>query len=169
MKLTSSEAAKLLKKLNDEYSSIKEKEKMTRIFTASFGEDVESIRPEYNYDKTKAFLDESERKIRTLKHALNVFNVTHTVPGFNMTLDEILIYSPQLTARKQKLAEMKSRLPKMRVEQFYSRTGYVIDYSYVNYDISAVESDYEKVADELTRAQLALDSVNSGETFDVEF
>lgn len=168
MKLTSSEAAKLLKKLNDEYSSIKEKEKMTRIFTASFGEDVESIRPAYNYDKTKALLDESERKIRTLKHALNVFNVTHTVPGFDMTIDEILIYIPQLTARKQKLAEMKSRLPKMR-EQFYSRTGYVIDYSYVNYDISAVESDYEKVSDELTRAQLALDSVNSSETFDVEF
>ena len=39
---------------------------------------------------------------------------------------------------------------------------------YANYDIAAVEADYEKAADELSRAQLALDAVNQRETFEFE-
>mgnify|MGYP000755189921 FL=1 len=39
---------------------------------------------------------------------------------------------------------------------------------YANYDIAAVEADYEKAADELSRAQLALDAVNQRETFEWE-
>lgn len=44
----------------------------------------------------------------------------------------------------------------------------IIDYTYANYDIAAVEADYEKAADELSRAQLALDAVNQRETFEFE-
>ncbi len=53
-----------------------------------------------------------EAKIRKLKHAINIFNATQTVDGFDMTIDELLVYIPQLTKRKSKLLEMKSRLPK---------------------------------------------------------
>ena len=42
------------------------------------------------------------------------------------------------------------------------------DSTYANYDIAAVEADYEKAADELSRAQLALDAVNQRETFELE-
>lgn len=41
-------------------------------------------------------------------------------------------------------------------------------YSYANYDLAAVETDYEKVSDELSRAQLALDAVNQRDTFELE-
>ena len=61
---------------------------------------------------------------------------------------------------------MKSRLPKERVEEQYGRPSNIIDYRYANYDIAAVEADYEKTADELSRAQLALDAVNGRETFE---
>ena len=84
------------------------------------------------------------------------------------TIDKLLVYIPQLTKRKSKLLEMKSRLPKERVEEQYGRQSSIIDYTYANYDIAAVEADYEKAADELSRAQLALDAVNQRETFEWE-
>lgn len=61
-------------------------------------------------------LRELEDKIRKVKHAINQFNLTQDVPGFNMTIDQMLIYIPQLTARKNKLNRMRSRLPKERVQ-----------------------------------------------------
>ena len=78
----------------------------------------------------------------------------------------MLVYIPQLTKRKSKLLEMKSRLPKERVEEQYGRQSNIIDYTYTNYDLAAVEADYEKTADELSRAQLALDTVNQRDSFE---
>ena len=88
--------------------------------------------------------------------------------GFHMTIDEMLVYIPQLTQRKNKLAEMKARLPKERVEEQYGRQSNIIDYTYANYDLAAVEADYEETADALSRAQLALDAVNQRDTFELE-
>lgn len=117
MKYTSAQANKLLKKLNDEYSALLDKEQRSRDFRAAMGEDVESVRPAYDYAETQARLAELEGKIRALKHAINCFNMTHFVDGFEMTIDEMLVYIPQLTRRKNKLLEMKSRLPKERIEE----------------------------------------------------
>ena len=86
--------------------------------------------------------------------------------GFGITIDEMLVYIPQLTKRKSKLLEMKSRLPKERVDEQYGRQSNIIDYTYTNYDLTAVEADYEKTADELSRAQLALDTVNQRDSFE---
>ena len=130
------------------------------------GEDVESVRPAYDYADTQKKLTELEQRIRRVKHAINVFNATHIIPDFNMTIDEMLVYIPQLTQRKNKLADMKARLPKQRVEE-YGRQSNIIDYTYANYDLAAVEADYEKVSDELSSAQLALDAVNQRDTFDL--
>ena len=123
MKYTSAQANKLLKKLNDEYSALLDKEQRSRDFRAAMGEDIESVRPAYDYAKTQARLEELEGAIRRLKHAINRFNTTQVVDGFGITIDEMLVYIPQLTKRKSKLLEMKSRLPKERVEEQYgSRT-----------------------------------------------
>ena len=157
MNYTSAQANKLLKKLNDEYTALLDKETRSRDFRAAMGEDVESVRPVYDYAETQIRLAELEAKIRKLKHAINVFNATQTVDGFDMTIDELLVYIPQLTKRKNK-----------RVEEQYGRQSSIIDYTYANYDIAAVEADYEKAADELSRAQLALDAVNQRETFEWE-
>ena len=167
MNYTSAEANKLLKKLNDEYAALLDKETRSRDFRAAMGEDVASVRPVYDYAETQARLAALEEKIRRLKHAINCFNMTHFVDGFEMTIDEMLVYIPQLTRRKNKLLEMKSRLPKERIEEQYGRQSNIIDYRYANYDIAAVEADYDKTVDELSRAQLALDAINGRETFDL--
>ena len=138
MKYTSAQANKLLKKLNDEYSALLDKEQRSRDFRAAMGEDIESVRPAYDYAKTQARLEELEGAIRRLKHAINRFNTTQVVDGFGITIDEMLVYIPQLTKRKSKLLEMKSRLPKERVEEQYGRQSNIIDYTYTNYDLAAV-------------------------------
>ena len=71
MKYTSAQANKLLKKLNDEYSALLHKEQRSRDFRAAMGEDIESVRPAYDYAKTQARLEELEGTIRRLKHAIN--------------------------------------------------------------------------------------------------
>ena len=167
MTYTSAQANKLLKKLHDEHAALLDRENRSKDFRAAMGEDVESVRPAYDYGDTQNRLVELEQRIRRVKHAINVFNATHVIPDFHMTIDEMLVYIPQLTQRKNKLADMKARLPKERVEEEYGRQSNIIDYTYANYDLAAVEADYEKTADELSRAQLALDAVNQRDTFEL--
>jgi len=166
MKYTSAEAAKLLRQLNEDYSAVLTMEAQSREFLASVGEDVESVRPAYDYAQVQSQLEELEQKIRIVKHAINVFNATTVVDGFDMTIDQILVYIPQLTQKKNKLSAMKSRLPKAREPIGYGKN--IIDYRYANYDIAAVEADYIKAAEELSKAQTALDLVNSTKTMEID-
>ena len=167
--LTSAEAAKILKKLNEELISVMRKEEQGKDFLAALGEDPETVRPKYDYDETRKKIDEIETKIRLLKHAINVFNTTTIVPEVNMTVDQVLIYIPQLTKKCNKLWEMMNKLPKARETAFgYGHNNSVIDYRYVNYDIEKVENDYYKCKSELDRAQLQLDLVNSTVLLTVE-
>lgn len=166
MKLTSSQANKLIHQLNDQLRTLEVREQNTNSFLAAIGEDVESVRPDYDYAAVQASIIELENKIRRAKHALNVFNATTVIPEFDMTIDMMLIYLPQLTHRKAKLSRMKDALPKVR-EDSYARSN-VIDYRYANYDIGQVNADYIAVSEELARAQTALDVINNSVEFELE-
>ena len=167
MRMTSAQAAKELKKLNDQHETLLAMENKARTFTAAIQEDVESVRPAYDYASRQTELAELEAQIRTLKHAINTFNLGQEVPGFGMTIDQMLVYIPQLTARKKKLDYMRKKLPREREISGYGRTSNIVEYNYANYDISKAEEDYLKTADELGRAQNALDSVNNTVEFEV--
>ena len=181
MELTPAEAAKLLKKYKTKYTVLFKLEERSCCFCAALGEDPETARTEYDYEKTKKELEDLELKIRRLNCALNIFNNTHKVPGFDMTVDEMLVYIPQLTYRKEKLAKMSVQPPKSRHKydeiKLIGRGGRThtrrieikkVEYTYANYDIEAVRADYEKAADELARAQTALDELDSTATFEIE-
>jgi len=165
MKMTSAEAAKKLKELKEKLNVILMKEQKSETFVAAVSEDPESVRPVYDYEATRKEQEELEKKIRLLKHAVSEFNLSKEVPGFQMTVDQLLIYIPQLTQRKNRLSEMADRLPKSRTgEGSYSN---IIDYTYANYDIEKAAADYAETSEELSRAQMALDLINTTEMMDV--
>ena len=166
MKYTSAEAGKLLKKLNDERASILLCEENGKEFLAAVGEDIESVRPDYNFATTQVALNEIETKIRKVKHALNVFNSTTVIPEFGMTIDEMLVYIPQLTMRKDKLARMKDRLPKVREQTRVNSS--ILDYRYLNYGVDEAAAEYDKISDTLSKAQNALDAANMNQTLEID-
>ena len=170
MKYTSAEAAKLLRSLYDEHSLLLSKEGNDCTFVAATGEDVEELRPDYDYAAVQEQLAEIERKVRVVKHALNIFNLQTKVCG--MTIDELLIYLPQLKARRMKLGRMIGRRAKQRLEggmlSQYAPKKVVIDYEYANYDIARAEADYRAVLDEIATLQTALDLANSTQTMEIE-
>lgn len=167
MKYTSAEAAKLLRKLNEDYMFAQNAERNSYEFTAATCENVDDVRPDYDFNGTQTTLADINSKIRKVKHAINVFNTTHIVPGFDMTVDEMLVYIPQLTQQKSKLSSMKARLPKARKGASMHGAG-VIEYSYANYEIHDAETEYERVSKILSTAQLALDTLNNSETIDID-
>ena len=161
MQYTSAQAAKILRRLNEERGALLNMEAQSKDFLASVGEDPEDVRPVYDYAETQAKLAELEEKIRKVKHAISVFNTTTLVPEFGMTVDQLLVYIPQLSQRKNKYADMMSKLPKARETGAAYTRGNIIDYRYANYDIASAEKDYSEAADTLGRAQTALDVVNN--------
>ncbi|MDO4863652.1 MAG: hypothetical protein Q4A05_05735 [Ruminococcus sp.] len=168
MKMTSAQAAKLLRQLNDELRTLQYREENTRSFLAALGEDPESVRPDYDYAASQEQQNEVEAKIRKLKHTMNVFNSTTVIPEYGITIDEMLVYLPQLSRRSMVLSQMKNALPKVRESAGYSRGNTVIDYRYANYDIEQVNKDYLAVSEELAKAQTALDYINNTVEMDID-
>ena len=68
MKMTSAQANKKLKQMNAELSLLIRTEQQSCVFRAAVGENVDEIRPEYDYHHTQLAIDTLNRKIRKLKH-----------------------------------------------------------------------------------------------------
>ena len=168
MKMTSAQAAKLLRQFNDELRTLNVREENSRSFLAALGEDPESVRPAYDYAEMQKQQEELELKIRKLKHTINVFNATTVIPEYGFTIDEMLVYLPQLSRRCSKLSIMKDALPKVRENAGFSRGNTVIDYRYANYDIDKVSADYIVAYEELSKTQTALDLINNTAEMDVD-
>ena len=168
MKYTSSEANKLLKKLNSDYQNILFTESQSKTFLAATGEDPESVKPAYDFAKTQEEIKAITKKIRTVKHAINQFNTTTVVDGFDMTIDEMLVYLPQMTERVNVLNEMRGMIPKTRERSYGSGTNATIDYKYANYDIEDAEKAYQECYDLISKAQSALDLVNNTASIEID-
>ena len=168
MKYTSAEANKLLKEIETRIEVLQNKENKSRTFNAASTEDPDALRPAYDFVETQRQLAILEKNVRTVKHAINVFNTTHTLPGYDdLTIDQALVYLPQLSGKVRKLKEMASALPREIVVDSYR--GNIIDYVIANYDIAATENAYHEEQEKLRKLQLALDAANSDETMEIDF
>jgi len=157
----------MLRKILDEKNILLDNERQSCVFNASLGEDVESVRPVYDYEEAQRILEGCNNKIRILKHAINCFNASQTVGDTGMTIDQVLVYIPQLTEMRNRLYNMQSRLPKQRSSVGGIGSNTVIDYCYANYSVEKAKEDYTRVSDELRMIQTALDVVNT--TVKMEF
>lgn len=168
MKVTSAQAAKILRQLNDELRTLQLREGNASSFIAAIQEDIESVRPAYNFSEMREAQSEAERKIRKVKHAINMFNAATVIPEFGITIDEMLVYLPQLNRQCEVLSNMRDAMPKVRVNNGYSSSGSIIDYRYANYDIEEAGRKYTEVSELLARAQTALDLINNTLEFEID-
>ncbi|MBP5466041.1 MAG: hypothetical protein J6Y43_00555 [Clostridia bacterium] len=168
MKYSSQKLGKILKKTEDELSSLIVREGQSKEFNAAVGEDAESIRPAYNFSETQEKRESLETKVRTIKHALNTFNIATVVPELNMTIDQALIYIPQLLKQKRQYAAMKDKMTKTRVAGNAFKVVSLIDYTYINYDVNEVSAKFDEVSEKLAIAQMALDKINSEENIELD-
>lgn len=158
MKISPMELNKKLKAAENSLQLLTEEESRVSIFCASLS-DADTVRPEYDYHAVSGRISELQKEIRTIKHCLNVFNTNTYVPDLECTVDELLIIIPQLSSRKKALKEMALRNKYSRPERaMYTGSS---DYTIANYDIAWAKADYALVSDLLSRAQLALDRINS--------
>ena len=166
MKMTSAEANKRIRQLKDQIRLLESQERNLTSFIAATTENVEEVRPVYSYEETAAKYDALEKEIRKIKHALNRFNAGTVPEGTDMTIDEILVFLPQATERLRKLSGMLARPAKLRAEDT-GRTS-IIEYEYLNYDLAAVQRDYDALSEKKARVMTALDLTNNTVPFDVD-
>ena len=167
--MTSAYANKVLRRLNDDKEFYLNKEKEGQVYVAAI--DEEPVIPDYDYAYVSEKIAEIDAKIMKIKHAINVVNVnsTITVGGVNMTIDSILVRMAQLNKRKSILDIMRKRQEKTRISEglFASRKN-TTEYQYINYDLEEARKDYDAISDELSRAQIVLDTLNNSIEFELD-
>lgn len=169
MKITSAIANKLLKQLDEEKIFLHNKEVQSCTYDAADGETP--IIPDYDYSAVCSQINEIDRKIRVIKHALNLANSQAQINVENsiMSVDEILLEMAQLNNRKVFLDHLRKLQPKERLQlrTMPSRNA-VPEYRYINFDIATVQADFDFVSNRIMAMQLALDKHNQTEEFEVE-
>ncbi len=169
MKMTSAYANKMLKQLSDEKDYWVNKENSSEVYTAAVGETP--VVPEYDYIEVSAKVVEIDHKVTTIKHAINLANVTSiiTVGEDEYSIDSILIRMAQLNKRKAFLDVLRKHQEKSRKEPDYFRGRSANpEYQYINYDLATIKQDFEKVSHEIMEMQMALDKYNQTFEFEVE-
>jgi hypothetical protein len=163
---TSASANKYLKSLEDEKEFLLAAERSVCVYTRTA--DEEALPPSYDYAATRAKIRAIDAKVRTIRHALHMFNASELLPDSGISIDEALILLAQLNNEKALLATMRSRQPVTRVNDRYMRSGDMIEYTYANYDVEAAGADYADVLERIAALQLELDLVNQTHSFEVD-
>ena len=168
MLFTSASANKYLKQLEAEKRLITSREMEAMAFTAATVENVDDVRPEYDFETTQNALSEIEKKYLKVKHALSVFNTTTKLVDFEynreLTIDAALTYMAMLTEKIEKLM----RMAKLEAKKSYSYNNGLIVYKYTNYNPVDAANAYQDAQAELHSLQLALDKANNTITFEVD-
>lgn len=110
-------------------------------------------RPDYDYEGLQSELDRVEEEIRKLTAKAISILITQKVKEFHdMTVLDLLLYLRDLEKKKERLYEMTTHLEKER-----HATSHLLEYEYINYDISKVEEDLRKTREELKKVRTFLD------------
>ena len=168
-KITSAYANKMLRSLEEDKAFWVNKEASSSTYIAAVNE--EPVIPEYDYMTVANTIDEIDRKIVTIKHALNLTNATAKVQigEQEMSIDSILVRMAQLNKRKAVLDDMRKRLPKTRVYgSAFSSSGSAPEYKYINYDPELIRQEYDRISNTIMDMQIALDRYNQTVLFEVD-
>ena len=166
-KITSAYANKMLRSLEEDKAFWVNKEASSSTYVAAVNE--EPVIPEYNYMTVAHTIDEIDRKIIIIKHALNLTTAKVQVGEQEMSIDSILVRMAQLNKRKAVLDDMRKRLPKTRVYgSAFSSSGSAPEYKYINYDPELIRQEYDRISNMIMDMQIALDRYNQTVLFEVD-
>ena len=165
MKYTSASANKLIRILEDRKSYLLGQE--SNDSTYILAEDEKEEIPAYDFSDTNRQVDELDEKIRTLRHALNVFNTTTILP-IGISIDQALVEMAQLNQKLPRLDMMRKAKNKRRLSGMNAGRRDVAEYEYLNYDPKIVEEIYDRDLRRVQSIQLALDKVNQTVEFEVD-
>ncbi len=163
MILTSAAANKMIRQMKEEISSIVSKENKCSVVHYSEGD--EPIRPEYSFEETQKKIQEINSKIIKLRHAVNMMNVSTSLPGLDITVDEALVEMSMLNEMKNRLSRMKDEIKISKSPSLYNSAAQITEQLY---DPAEAAAEFKNVSDRLSTIQLALDHVNLTESFEVD-
>ena len=140
---------KTIADLKTERERLIRKDEKLRVFTAGVSEDVEKLRPDYDYDSFQKELDHLDETIRNLTAKAVTILATERVKEYHdMTILEMLLLLRDLETKDQRLYAMAAHLEKER-----HPTELGIEYEHVNYDLSMVEEDLKKTREEIEKVR----------------
>lgn len=116
----------------------------------------------YNYDETNKKITECDNEILRLKSLLTKANAKTKVEGFDMTINEALVYLAQLNEKLKRLSYLVNLKPLKRT------TGYdsTPEFTKIVFDREKVLKDYEEVRNLIPRLQMAIDRTNLNHMID---
>ena len=151
--MTINEIGKRIGDLKKERERLIEKDKKLRVFRASEFEDLEKLRPDYDYAGLQSELDGVEEEIRNLTaKAISILTTQKVNEFHDMTVLDLLLYLNDLKEKEERLYEMTTHLEKER-----HASSHLLEYEYINYDISKVEEDLRKTREELKKVRTFFD------------
>ena len=161
MKITSKEANKFIKTMNEKLEDLIEQDKRDSVYVAAIEEDPMDVRPDYDFsenaDKEKTIM----KHLVIVKHALNRFNQAHKIsPDEEYTIDQVLVMMPILSRQIGLYREMMKLPEKARANDRY-RSNPHIEYNYTNFDRGELLDSYDTAKEQLEKWQLQLDRINS--------
>lgn len=159
MQFTGASANKHIKYLEGEKVSLLAREHNNAVITVFEGK--ETIVDGYNFMETRDRVEDIDKEIAALKHAVNVFNTTTKIKC-GITIDSALVKLAQLNKELAIVVEMKDR-PREKVESNYS--GQVI--KKVNYDLEEVALYHRELIKQIHELQMQIDVINLTTTFEV--
>lgn len=127
------------------------------------GEDPSAKKPEYDYEETWNQLMEFDDSIRSAKHTINSFSVSHYVPEYNMTLDELEMYLEDLDRRFNTLKELGDAHPIKRT--IVNRS---VRHTIANYDLKQARKDCDRLDDERRKVRRIISEIKKSEEFENE-
>lgn len=167
MDFTSASASKYLRRLQDDKEHLLSTEAETCTYVRAEGEADEP--PAYDYRATRERIDAIDRAVLAVRHALHGFNQRTVLPESGLTIDEALIVLAQLSAKRDRVAELRARQPRERLrEGYYGGAGAPVEYRYANYDVAEAQADYETLSDQIAALQLEIDLANQTQVFSVD-
>ena len=155
MKLCNAEVIKKIKDLEEQKQEILSDEQKN--CTTTYQTETDMIDTGYDFGNIRKVIENLNKEIMKLKHALNVSNSTVIVEEFGLTIGECLVYMAQLNNEKFVLERLSRYRSKSRATVGHTGT---VEYTVTNYDVEICKGELNTIKETVRKLQLAIDRVN---------